>query len=183
MTNVFFYFPANLWSEGETKVLFNYYTLFSQVGPFKKFRTRKARFENIAMKIKELVAVTRTGTQCELRFKTLIRTKKNQVDNNRKSGSARCTISFKQEFAAIAALDDSIEPDVMRGVRNVIYKQRPTASSASAAADKETPNEASGSSRHTEEPTPTRNEENRPRAADRSLRPSTDRMKHVFIFR
>lgn len=69
----------------------------------------------IASKIKELLGTTRKATQCETRFKTLMRTKKNQVDNTRKSGSTRCAVQYEQEFDAIAGFDDSVEPKVVGG--------------------------------------------------------------------
>lgn len=38
------------------------------------------------------------------------------VDNNRKSGNTRIDVEFENELNKIAALDDSIEPEVLRGV-------------------------------------------------------------------
>ncbi|CAN8002633.1 unnamed protein product [Ixodes pacificus] len=85
-----------------------------------KFRTKKAMYDMIPSKMKELLGTTRTATHCETRFKTPMRIKKNQVDNNRKSGSTRCAVQYEQEIAAIAGFDDSVEPKVM----SVIYKER-----------------------------------------------------------
>ncbi|XP_042146359.1 uncharacterized protein LOC121835882 [Ixodes scapularis] len=178
---------GNLWREGETKVLLEYYTLYShQIGPMKKFRTKKAMYDMIASKMRELLGTTRTGTQCETRFKTLMRKKKNQVVNNRKSGSTRCAVQYEQEFAAIASFDDSVEPEVMRGVRSVIYKERAAVgATTSAHVASVGPDEPSGSTASTpshREEAPRRASEKRQNAADRSLRPSTNRMRPMNVF-
>ncbi|CAN8000837.1 unnamed protein product, partial [Ixodes pacificus] len=186
MCLIIVFFSGNLWSDGETKVLLEYYTLYShQIGPMRKFRTKKAMYDMTASKMKELLGTTRTGTQCETRFKTLMRTKKNQVDNNRKSGSTRCAVQYEQEFAAIAGFDDSVEPEVMRGVRSVVYKERAAVgATTSTHVAPMGPDEPSGSipstpSRREEAP---RASEKRQNAADRSLRPSTNRMRHMNVF-
>lgn len=167
------FFPVIAWGKDDSKMLLDYYTLYAgQVGPLKKFRTKKAMFDQIAKKIKELMGVSRTGTQCETRYKTMMRTRKNQVDNNRRSGSARCTIDYEQEFASIAALDDSVEPEVMRGVRSVVYKEGPTLAATSSVAAPQCSTEAA----------PTVSSQKRGRTADRSQRPSTDRMRHMTLF-
>lgn len=40
----------------------------------------------------------------------------------KKSGSSRTPIDYEEELSKIAALDDSIEPEVMRGINYVRYK-------------------------------------------------------------
>ncbi|KAL3205887.1 hypothetical protein MRX96_040568 [Rhipicephalus microplus] len=47
---------------------------------------------------------------------------KNEVTNNKTSGRSRCRVSYEEEFARIRALDDSIEPEVLRGIGTVSYK-------------------------------------------------------------
>lgn len=109
------------------------------------------------------------------------------MDNNRKSGFARFTVSYEQQFAAIPALDDSVEPEVIGGVRNVVHKERMHGSPGISAAAPEDPDEASASaastSCHKERTgaTTTNTSQERPRVSDMSLRPSTHRMKHVNI--
>ncbi|CAN7941079.1 unnamed protein product [Ixodes pacificus] len=174
MCLIIVFFSGNLWSDGETKVLLEYYTLYShQIGPMKKFRTKKAMYNVIASKIKELLGTTRKATQCETRFKTLMRTKKNLVDNNRKSGSTRCAVQYEQEFDAIAGFDDSVEPEVIRGVRSVIYKERATvAPKTSTLVAPVGPDEPSGSTPSTpshREEAPTRASHKRQNAANHSL--------------
>lgn len=52
----------------------------------------------------------------------MIRTKKLQIDNNRTSGQVRTPVTYESEISTITALDDSIEPEVMRGV-NFVQKK------------------------------------------------------------
>lgn len=60
--------------------------------------------------------------QCQNKYKAITRKRKLAVDNNRKSGSTRIDVEFEDELSKIAALDDSIEPEVLRGVNYVQYK-------------------------------------------------------------
>ena len=51
-----------------------------------------------------------------------MRKRKSAKDHNRRSGNNRIDIEFEEECAAIAARDDSIEPEVVRGVGYVRKK-------------------------------------------------------------
>ncbi|KAH8008972.1 hypothetical protein MRX96_019311 [Rhipicephalus microplus] len=110
------------WDEGETRLLLTLYAQYNnEVGPFKKFRTKRAMYQEVAKEILKILGISRSAEQCDSRLKTIIRRKKNEVTNNRTSGRSRCRVSY-EEFARIRALDDSIEPEVLRGVGTVSYK-------------------------------------------------------------
>lgn len=79
----------------------------------------------IALDLKEILKVERTIQQVENRYKTVIKRKKQAVENNDKSGSSRQNVEFENELAKIAAQDDSIHPEVLRGVEECIVKQQP----------------------------------------------------------
>lgn len=103
------------WTDEETKLLLNFYeTYCSKVGPMKKFKTKKAMWGQIAIDLNKIMKVTRTGLQVENRFKTVLKRKKQAVDNNKTTGSSRINIPYEEELAKISAIDDSIEPEVLR---------------------------------------------------------------------
>ncbi|KAH7953686.1 hypothetical protein HPB49_011197 [Dermacentor silvarum] len=143
-----------------------------------------------------LLNVVRTGIQCETRFKTIAKRKRNEDRNNRTSGHSRCNVVFEEEFAAIRAIDDSLEPEVLRGVKKVTYERVPSAahataedpnlvSSVSANLDDNSqgfintalPEQVENGRLHCDGTTP----KGRP-ARPRNQRPSTDRMKHMKMF-
>lgn len=51
--------------------------------------------------------------QCQQRYKTILKRETASVDNNRTSGSKRKYVEFQEELVKIAALDDSIEPELL----------------------------------------------------------------------
>lgn len=184
------------WSDRETKLLLDYYAKYApSVGPMKKFKCKREMFEQIGRDMFALLNVVRTGIQCETRFKTIAKRKRNEDRSNHTSGHSRCNVVFEEEFAAIRATDDSLEPEVLRGVKKVTYKKVPSAAHATA----EDPNLVSSISNlddnsqgfintalpeqvengrlHCDGTTP------KGRAArPRNQRPSTDRMKHMKMF-
>ncbi|KAL1469497.1 hypothetical protein MTO96_041046, partial [Rhipicephalus appendiculatus] len=132
-------FSANApWSDGETKLLLDYYAKYTpSVGPIKRFKCKREMFDQISRGIFALLNTVRTGVQCETRFKTISRRKRNEDCNNRTSGQSRCNVSYEEEFAAIRAIDDGLEPEVLRGVGKVTYRHVPSA--VHAAADNSNP--------------------------------------------
>ncbi|XP_075742792.1 uncharacterized protein LOC119160051 [Rhipicephalus microplus] len=61
------------WTAEETKLLLDYYQqYFSQIGPMKKFKNKKAMFANIAANITKAAGVPKTGHQCCSRYKTVM---------------------------------------------------------------------------------------------------------------
>lgn len=77
--------------------------------------------------------------QCQNKFKATTRKRKLAMDNNKKSGSVRVDVEFEDELNRIVALDDSVEPEVLRGINFVQLKEStntaPTSSSSSSASD------------------------------------------------
>lgn len=82
-------------------------------------------YEHISKEILQMLGICRTATQCESCFKTIAKRKKTEDTNNKTSGHTRCQVSYEEEFAQIRAADDSIEPEVLRGVHSVTYKSVP----------------------------------------------------------
>lgn len=80
----------------------------------KRFSSKRAMYEQIAKDIFEVLQITRTGVQCETRFKTLAKRKRSEDNHNRTSGNSRCQTSYEEEFNAIRAIDDSLEPEVSK---------------------------------------------------------------------
>jgi len=56
--------------------------------------------------------------------KTIIKRKKNAIDHNHISGNSRIDVPFENEIKSITALDDSIEPEVLRN-SNIVKKRIP----------------------------------------------------------
>lgn len=129
-----FLFSACIWSEGESKLLLALYSrYFPEIGPFKRFKTRKHMFIKIAEEINERMNTHYTAQQCDRHFKTLKKRKTKVVDSNGKSGATRQHIEFEEEFNLIRAADDSVEPEVMMGVSQAVYKQTTLHAPASSA--------------------------------------------------
>ncbi|XP_065305823.1 uncharacterized protein [Dermacentor albipictus] len=185
------------WTDGETKLLLDYYAKYAPyVGPMKKFKCKRAMFEQIARDMFALLNVVRTGVQCESRFKTIAKSKRNEDRNNRTCGHSRCNVVFEEEFASIRAIDDSLEPEVLRGVKKVMYKRLPSAAHATAkdpnlessipsnsgehrhGSVNTAPPEQVGNGRLDCDGTTPKGRPERPR----NQRPSTDRMKHMKMF-
>ncbi|XP_036322440.1 uncharacterized protein LOC118736459 [Rhagoletis pomonella] len=83
----------------------------------KAMRNKKEMWVRISTEIEG-----RTAKQCEDRYKTLIKRKKTAVENNHTSGAKRQRIEFAQELETIAAIDDSIEPEVQMSSQAVVTK-------------------------------------------------------------
>ncbi|KAK8765408.1 hypothetical protein V5799_031983, partial [Amblyomma americanum] len=108
------------WDERQTKLLLDYYARYARdVGPLKKFRSKRAMFEQIACDMFGIPGIHRTAVQCETRFKTVSKRKRNEEKHNNTSGNSRCRVEYEQESDAIKAIDDSLEPEVLRGVDTV----------------------------------------------------------------
>lgn len=90
-------------------------------------------FIKIAEEINERMNTHYTAQQCDRHFKTLKKRKTKVVDSNGKSGATRQHIEFEEEFNLIRAADDSVEPEVMMGVSQAVYKQTTLHAPASSA--------------------------------------------------
>lgn len=73
-------------------------------------------YEALSRSISEQFNNTRTATRCETRFKTIKKRKTEARIHNKTSGNTRKNVLFKNEFEQIAALNDSIELEIMMGV-------------------------------------------------------------------
>ncbi|XP_046805180.1 uncharacterized protein LOC124419486 [Lucilia cuprina] len=102
------YKRIQMWTDGETRQLLDFYANYMvDIGPMKKFKTKKEMWADIASRIPD-----KTPKQCEERYKTILKRKKVAVENNKSSGSKRKSIDFEEELNKISSMDDSIEPEV-----------------------------------------------------------------------
>ena len=67
-----------------------------------------------------------SAAQVENPYKTIMKRKNAAVNKNKRSGASRIDVPYEEEINKIAAVDDSIEPDVMRSVSEVIEKPSPS---------------------------------------------------------
>lgn len=109
---------------GETKWLLDqYHICMDEIGPMKLFRTKSVMWETLTTKMNLVFESTRTSEQLSKRVADVIELKKAAVNRNRVSGAVREEVEYEDELEKIAAIDDSIEPEVMRGVNFVKYKE------------------------------------------------------------
>lgn len=106
----------------------------------KRFKSKKNMWDEIASDIYKIVGITKTSVQCDNRYKTIMKRKKKVDANNHTSGSSRQVIEYEDEIRKIAAIDDSIEPEVLRGPGKTIYK-KPLETSAAKNGNREHRNE------------------------------------------
>lgn len=105
------------WTDDATKHLLDLVAVHhDQVGPYKKFRNKKAMWNDIAKKILEAFKTTITGAQCESRMKTLKLRKDNAVIHNRTSGNNRVDVPYRDEIEKIKLIDDSCVPEVKASI-------------------------------------------------------------------
>lgn len=95
-------------------------------------------------------------------------------------------MSYEEEFAQIRAADDSIEPEVLRGVHSVTYKSAPkptekaSATAPSESTDHSSPEPLADS---TSEATENAGDQQRKRKnKDETGRPNAGRMRHLEYF-
>lgn len=81
-------------------------------------------WQKISEDLNNILDINRSDMQCENRYKTILKRKKKAIDNNRTSGSSRMDLPFESEINKIAAIDDSIEPEVREGVGRVVLQER-----------------------------------------------------------
>lgn len=68
---------------------FVFYKIFQKLDCTKKNANRKKMFEFISKELDRILASKRIPEQCDTGVKTILKRKKNAVDNNRKSGPSR----------------------------------------------------------------------------------------------
>lgn len=102
------------WSEDQTRLLLSLYRdKMEEIGPLKRYRNKKEMWESISKEIAEQLGVSFTASQVENRFKNVAKKNKDCIKNNRTSGSSIIQTPFDKEMSQIAALDDSIEPEII----------------------------------------------------------------------
>ncbi|XP_036141612.1 uncharacterized protein LOC105839029 [Monomorium pharaonis] len=110
------------WTDSATSfILDKYETYLLDIGPMKKFKTKKVMWTQISVDMMKMLNIFKTPLQIENRYKTVLKRKKKAVENNSRSGSSREEIPFEKELHKIARADDSIEPEVLRSARSVKY--------------------------------------------------------------
>ncbi|XP_055527288.1 uncharacterized protein LOC129719898 [Wyeomyia smithii] len=114
------------WSEGETRLMLALYReYFAEVGPLKKFKTKKALWQEMRRQMNLRLGSNFSENQIENKFKTISRRHKRLVDNNRKSGASRMNSKFADEFREIAAMDDSLKPESTMDTTSIQMKDSP----------------------------------------------------------
>lgn len=104
----------NEWTDAQSVMLLDLYEEYLPlVGPLKRFKTKRIMWNKLAEIINQKLKCNKTAVQAENRYKTILKRKKNAVDNNRKSGAERMEIPYEKELNKIACIDDSVEPEVM----------------------------------------------------------------------
>eukprot|EP00102_Acyrthosiphon_pisum_P015449 XP_008186008.1 PREDICTED: uncharacterized protein LOC100573369 [Acyrthosiphon pisum] len=113
------------WSDGATSFMLEKYAEYlPKVGPLKLFLKKKDLWQQISVDLINELNVTKNAIQVENRYKTIIKRKKNAIDHNNISGNSRIDVPFEKEIKSITALDDSIEPEVLRN-SNIVKKRIP----------------------------------------------------------
>lgn len=84
-----------------------------KVGPLQKFKNKKQLWAKISQEMRKDLGVEFTPLQVENRWKNVLKRTKIASKNNKTSGSTIMRTAFDTEMAQIAAMDDSIEPEVI----------------------------------------------------------------------
>lgn len=120
------------WGESDTKLLLDlYHEGLPQVGPLKKFRNKRAMWNHISKQIETRLNVSRTPSQCESRYKTVLKRKVTATKINKTSGETRKDVDFEDEIEKIKSLDDSVEPEVLMSGDTLKIKKRAVSPSTS----------------------------------------------------
>lgn len=149
-------------------------------------------YEQISKDIFDVLKICRTGVQCETRYKTLAKRKRSEDKHNGTSGNSRCRVSYEEEFQAIRAIDDSLEPEVLRGVDKVTHKvsmlNSPKAGPSCATQEDELDSSEQSASPAGFDDAPAEQSASggdrgsKKRKTDRGMRPSNTRMQHMLFF-
>lgn len=102
------------WTEEQTHLLLSLYrSKMEEIGPLKRYRNKKQMWESISQEIAQQLDVSFTPSQVENRFKNVSKKNKDVMKNNRTSGSSIVQTPYDKDMAHIAAIDDSIEPEII----------------------------------------------------------------------
>ncbi|KAF5296966.1 hypothetical protein FQR65_LT10118 [Abscondita terminalis] len=86
-----------LWGEQATKLLLDKYETYLPL---------------VAEDLENILNIKKSASQCENRYKTVLKRKKGIVKHNQKTGEVPVIDPYNNELTKIAAIDDSIEPEV-----------------------------------------------------------------------
>ncbi|KYN15177.1 hypothetical protein ALC57_12606 [Trachymyrmex cornetzi] len=95
----------------------------------RKIKTRKIMWERIR-KVMHSKGYNTTATQIENKYKSLERSFKNMVTNNKKTGRGRTTYPYQTELTELLGAKHNIEPLAVSGREDLIIRQDVTASTS-----------------------------------------------------
>ncbi|XP_077280486.1 uncharacterized protein LOC143907513 isoform X2 [Temnothorax americanus] len=120
----------NEWLDTSTTLLLDKYATYLElVGPMKKFKNKKAMWQlwqQIAEDLEATLGIKKTYIQCENRYKTILKRKRVSDKNNSTSGSKRMKVNFENEIKKIAAIDDSVQPEISQSANKVVINVKDT---------------------------------------------------------
>lgn len=120
---------CDFWSDSAASFMLDKLESYlANIGPMKRFKTKKQMWLQISKDMAEMLNVSKTPTQIENRYKTVLKRKKKAIENNSKSGSSREEVPFEEQLSKIAHSDDSIQPEVLRSAKTVKYPKLDDAS-------------------------------------------------------
>lgn len=77
------YIISDPWTDSATIFILDKYKIYlSQVGPMKKFKSKKTMWAEISKELEENLNISKTPLQVENRYKTVLKRKKKTVENN-----------------------------------------------------------------------------------------------------
>lgn len=94
----------------------------------KTFRNKKAMWVAISEDIANDLGSHKTADQCQNRFKTIKKRRTERRQQNASSGANPVTVPYDEEFRKIKSIDDSVEPELLRGPGRVEFKSSATCS-------------------------------------------------------
>ncbi|XP_053681742.1 uncharacterized protein LOC128732503 [Sabethes cyaneus] len=98
------------WNEEQTRLMLTLYRdKVRHIGTLNKYKSKKQMFESISDDIKNQLGVSFTAMQIENRFKNIARKHRDLLKNRRASDNPL----YNEEMLQIAAVDVSIEPDIV----------------------------------------------------------------------
>ncbi|XP_058821738.1 uncharacterized protein LOC131683623 [Topomyia yanbarensis] len=114
---------AKSWTDGQTKLMLSLYRdKMEEVGPLKKFKSKKQLWTSIKQGMEEKIGPMFNERQIENRYKTLTRRHRATVTHNKVSGNTLEKAAYFGELSDIAALDDSLEPEILMDTNSIRQK-------------------------------------------------------------
>lgn len=156
-------------------LLNEYYECIQMVGPMKKFRNNTAIWSYISDELRTKLGSNKSSEQCstklvffsptvhqsrfnciiiKFRWKTIKRTNTSQRQSNKETGKSRTTVDHEDQFNKISAIDDALEPEVLRCPTSVTYKRTTLSPQAEASLDSPSSSSSRSSTSPAEGPSP-----------------------------